>query len=227
MHPGKSGRLRLDNAAASNASLQTLMKMLAPSKTESALLAPFQGLPLKHIHVPSTKAQFASATDEIKAAGVAGFDTESKPTFVRGDVSEGPHIVQFAIHSKAFIFQLHHADCRPFLIDLLESAEVLKVGFGLESDHGQIHMKLGIRLRSVLDLGSVFRQDGYRNTTGVRAAVAIVLNQNFHKSKRITTSNWASAELTESQLLYAANDAFGALKVLSALNRPHKDLPIR
>jgi ribonuclease D len=79
----------------------------------------------------------------------------------------------------------------------------------------------------VLDLSTVFRQDGYKNTTGVRAAVAIVLNQKFHKSKKVTTSNWAAPQLTESQLIYAANDAFGALKVLTALNRPHQDLPIR
>ena len=202
------------------------MKKVAPSKADTALLEPFIGLALDRIHVPATREEFASATAEIKAAGTVGFDTESKPTFVTGDVSEGPHIVQFAVHSKAFIFRLHRPDCQQYLIELLQSEAVLKVGFGLKSDSGQIQTKLGVNLRAVLDLNNVFKADGYRNAMGVRAAVGIVFCQRFAKSKKITTSNWALPELTPKQLLYAANDAYAALRVLKALNRPHEDLPI-
>jgi len=200
------------------------MKKVIPSKADTALLEPFLGLPLEHIHVPTTKVQFASAAAEIKASGIVGFDTESKPTFVTGDISDGPHIVQFAVHNKAFIFQLHRADCRQYLIELLQSDHVIKVGFGLQSDRGQIHAKLGIKLSAVLDLNHVFRKEGYRGDMGVRAAVGIVLLQKFHKSKKITTSNWALHQLKNNQLLYAANDAFAALKVLEALNRSREYL---
>jgi len=202
------------------------MNKVAPSKAETALLEPFVGLTLQYIHVPTTREEFASATAEIKAAGIVGFDTESKPTFVTGEISEGPHVVQFALHDKAFIFQLHREECRPFLIELLQSEDVLKVGFGLKSDNGQIHAKLGVTLGAVLDLNHLFSQDGYHKSMGVRAAVGMVLNQKFPKSKKITTSNWSMPQLTPQQLLYAANDAFAALKVLEALNRPHEDLPI-
>ena len=91
------------------------MKKIAPSKTEIALLPPFAGLALAHIHVPASREEFASAIAEIKAAGIVGFDTESKPTFVVGEVSEGPHVVQFALHDKAYLFQLHQAEGHPFL----------------------------------------------------------------------------------------------------------------
>ena len=67
------------------------MKKVAPTKDEIALLQPFAGLTLERIHVPASREDFAAATAEIKAAGIVGFDTESKPTFVTGDVSEGPH----------------------------------------------------------------------------------------------------------------------------------------
>ena len=76
------------------------MKKAAPSKTEIALLPPFAGLTLERIHVPAGREEFASATAEIMAAGIVGFDTESKPTFAVGDVSEGPHVVQFALHQN-------------------------------------------------------------------------------------------------------------------------------
>lgn len=202
------------------------MKLFAPSKAETGLMAPFVGLPPARIHVPATAAEFAAAVAAIKAARMVGFDTESKPTFVTGDVSEGPHVVQFATLSDAFLFQLHRTDCRACLLELLQSEDVVKVGFGLQSDHGQIHAKLGVPLSAVLDLNMVFRKDGYGSSMGVRAAVGVVLNQRFHKSKKITTSNWAVRQLTEKQRIYAANDAFAALKVLEALDRPLVSLPL-
>lgn len=226
MHVSNFKKCTCENVRLLIVRLSRKVKMAAPSKAETALLEPFIGLPLERIHVPTTKEQFASAAAEIMASGIVGFDTESKPTFVPSTVSNGPHVVQFAVQSKAFIFQLHRADCRKFLIKLLQSEDVLKVGFGLKSDRGQIHTKLGIKLRAVLDLNNVFRKDGYRSAVGVRAAVGIVFNQRFHKSKKITTSNWALLQLAPKQLLYAANDAFAALKVLEALNRSHEDLPM-
>ena len=195
------------------------MKQATPSKAETTLLEPFVGLTINAIVVPKSSAEFNAAAKEIIAARVVGFDTESKPTFVRGDVSSGPHVVQFATPEKAFIFQVFRPEGHDYLCELLRSAEVLKVGFGLESDRSQIHHKLEVTLDAVLDLNSVFRHEGYKNTAGVRAAVAIVMNQKFHKSKRVTTTNWALPNLNDQQLLYAANDAYAALKVLEALNR--------
>jgi ribonuclease D len=202
------------------------MTKIAPSKAETSLLEPFPGLTLERIYVPTTKEEFAAATAEIMAAKVVGFDTESKPTFLVGEISEGPHVVQFALQNKAFIFQLHQMECYSFLIELLQSENLIKVGFGLKSDSGQIHAKLGINLGAVLDLNTVFSADGYNKSMGVRAAVGLVFKQKFSKSKKITTSNWSQPQLTPQQLLYAANDAFAALKVLEALDRPHTELPI-
>jgi ribonuclease D len=202
------------------------MKKITPTKTDIALLEPFVGLVLTHIHVPTTKEEFASAAAEIKAAGIVGFDTESKPTFVTGDVSEGPHVVQFALHDKAYLFQLHRADGHTFLMELLQSEQLIKVGFGLRSDRRHIHAKLGVHFNAVVDLNTVFSMDGYHKEMGVRGAVGLVLKQRFAKSRHVTTSNWSQPQLTSQQILYAANDAYAALKVLEALNLPRENLPI-
>ncbi len=196
------------------------MNKIPPDKAQTALLPPFSGLALANIFVPASEAEFTAAAAEIMAAQVVGFDTESKPTFFKDQQSQGPHVVQFALHDKAFIFQLHHRHGWPFLLELLQAESLLKVGFGLGQDKGQIYEKLGVRLQSVLDLCSVFRQMGYRNSVGVRSAVAIVFEQKFQKSRRVTTSNWANHALTPSQLLYAANDAYAALRVQAALALP-------
>ena len=202
------------------------MKKFVPSKTEIALMPPFSGLTLERIHVPSSKEEFASAAAVIKAAGIVGFDTESKPTFAVGEVSEGPHVVQFALPDRAFLFQIHRSEGHEFLIELLQSEEVIKVGFGLKSDSGHIYAKLGINFGGVVDLNTVFRMDGYHKDMGVRAAVGLVFKQRFAKSRHVTTSNWSQHQLTSQQMLYAANDAYAALKVLEALDLPREELPI-
>ncbi len=194
------------------------MSKTAPTKAETAHLDVFAGLTLAQIEVPTTRAQFEAAAAEILAAGTVGFDTESKPTFAPGEVSNGPHVVQFALPDRAFIFQVRHAEGRDTLIELLQSHGLRKVGFGLGSDRSQVQAKFGVALGAVIDLGHEFRQRGYRNAVGVRAAVAIVFERRFVKSKRTTTSNWALPQLNSSQLLYAANDAFAALKVYQALH---------
>lgn len=201
-------------------------KKFAPSKAEIALLPPFAGLTLAHIHVPASIAEFASATTEIKAADVVGFDTESRPTFTAGEISNGPHLVQFALHDKAYLFQVHHVEGHPFLVDLLQSEKFIKAGFGLKSDSRQVYAKFGVHMRATVDLNTIFSMDGYHKEMGVRAGVGQVLKQRFAKSRHVTTSNWSQHELTPQQKLYAANDAYAALKVLEALNLPRASLPI-
>jgi len=217
-------RIQAETEAATSPSRP--MKKIAPTKAELALLEPFVGLELSHVQVPTTTAEFSSATAEIMAAGIVGFDTESKPTFVTGDVSEGPHLVQFALHDKAYLFQLHQTVGHAFLRELLQSAQLIKVGFGLKSDSKHIYAKLGVQLGGLVDLNTVFRMDGYHKEMGVRAAVGLVFKQRFAKSRHVTTSNWAQLQLTTQQLLYAANDAYAALKVLEALGLPREELPI-
>lgn len=169
------------------------------------------------IHGPKTPEAIKQAGREIALSKLAGFDTESKPTFNIGERSRGPHVVQFALRNKAFVFQLHLPNCRNLVSDLLQSERVLKVGFGLKNDRGQIQSRLGVPLRAVLDLDQIFRKQGYSRQIGVRAAVGAMLKQSFPKSKRVTTRNWAAADLTPRQLLYAANDAFAALRIMEAL----------
>jgi ribonuclease D len=195
------------------------MQTIPPSKAETSLLPPFAGLTLAQIVVVRSAAESAAAAAEILAAGVAGFDTESRPTFVAGAQSKGPHVLQFALPEKAFIFQLQQLENPQPLAQLLQDEKLLKIGFELKSDRQHIQQKLGISLAGALDLNNAFRQMGYGSSTGARAAVGLVLQQNFRKSKHVSTSNWSLPQLTERQLLYAANDAFAALKVYQALQR--------
>lgn len=202
----------------------------APSKDDTALLPPFVGLTLAQIEVPATPAEIARAVEHLLAQRFVGFDTESKPTFAKGEAASGPHVVQFATLNRGYIFHVRHGEAHEesheALAALLQSQTMVKVGFGLKSDRGHIQRKLGAQPNAILDLTTYFKQQGYRNEVGVRGAVAMVLKLRFQKSKRVSTSNWANSVLSDSQLLYAANDAYGAICVLDAMETPNAGWPI-
>lgn len=188
-----------------------------PVPEEIALLEPFERIGLDRIAVVAGGADAEDAASALVLADVWGFDTESRPTFEVGQASEGPHIIQFATLDAVFIFQLHDARCRAVAGELLAHRGIVKAGFGLGDDKRRITSKLGIEPQDVLDLDSVFRQRGYRRQVGVKTAVAMLFGQRYLKSKKAATSNWSQRRLTESQLLYAANDAWAALRVYRAL----------
>ena len=187
-----------------------------PSKEQIALLEPFDRLTLDQIELVSTAQQAARALEALRSVAALGFDTESKPTFAKNEASTGPHIVQLSTLDRAYIFQLEDAECRR-AVGLLLTGAVIKAGFGLGDDRRRIIHKLGVDPQGVLDLNAVFRERGYRKDMGVRGAVAVVFDKRFIKSRKASTSNWANVQLQESQLVYAANDAYAALRVYLAL----------
>jgi ribonuclease D len=180
------------------------------------LLPPYDGIKMAAVRLVKTERDASEALAALSAMDVIGFDTESKPTFLKGEVSTGPHLVQLATDDAAFLFQIGAAPVSEgfslVLKSVLESRTILKVGFGLQDDVKRLHAKLGIETSNVLDLSTALRK-GERNTLGAKTAVAKFFGQKLQKSKKITTTNWALPRLSEKQILYAADDAHVALKV--------------
>ncbi|MDB5959244.1 MAG: 3-5 exonuclease [Massilia sp.] len=159
----------------------------------------------------------AAAFSALAAVDVLGFDTESKPTFLKGEVSTGPHLVQLATDSTAWLFQIGSQPPSDAILrvlrTVLESPAILKVGFGLADDIKRLRAKLGIETVHVVDLATAMKQKSERNSLGAKTAVARFFGQALQKSKKITTTNWALPRLSEKQILYAADDAHVALKL--------------
>jgi ribonuclease D len=188
-----------------------------PDKDAIALLPLFERLDLNRITLVRTGEQAQQAKIELAKAQAWGFDTESKPTFKVGETSDGPHVLQLATAERAWVFQLHDPACCNVAAHLLTLPNIAKAGFGLGDDKKRIVQKLGVEPAHVVELNTLFRARGYRKDMGVKAAVAVLFGQRFIKSKKASTSNWANERLSESQLIYAANDAYAAYGVWEAL----------
>jgi RNA polymerase sigma factor for flagellar operon FliA len=186
-------------------------------------LPPYEGILLADVRLVRTRQDADGALAALLASDTVGFDTESKPTFQKGEQSTGPHLVQLATDQHAYLFQI---GARPapaegaapadpgvdVLRAVLESAAILKVGFGLGDDLRRLRAKLGIETRNVLDLSTALRR-GERNALGAKTAVARFFGRRLQKSRKITTTNWALPRLTDKQILYAADDAHVALRL--------------
>ena len=192
--------------------LQTL-----PSKEQIQALPVFQNLPMQQIHLIHNIEQCLVLEQELKSCALLGFDTESKPTFAKGEVSTGPHLIQLASHDSAYLFQIN-PEILEFLKPVFESRDQIKVGFGLKND-AHLFRKKGIELNSVIELSKCFSAFGFPNPMGLKNAMALLFQVNFPKSKKISTSNWARKTLTPAQIQYAAADAYAPVLVFEELHR--------
>lgn len=189
------------------------------SETPELQLLSYAGIPEQKIILVNDDQSLQRARLHLTAEAVLGFDTESKPVFMRGQDSDGPHLVQLATPEWAFLFpivtQAQVELARALLKEVLESPDILKVGFGLGDDNQRLLNKLGVKVQKVLDLSRSLSTDRKRQM-GAKAAVEKYFGQVLQKSKRISTSNWSALTLNQKQLKYAADDAQSALLVYLA-----------
>ena len=195
-----------------------------PDNDAIALLPAYPRLGLDGITRVANAEQAAQAWGSLRQHKVWGFDTESRPTFHKDQVSDGPHVLQLATADHAWVIQLHDPAVRQTVATWLADPAYLKAGFGLGDDTKRLLRKLDVAPQGVLELNAVFRALGYRREMGVKGAVAVLFGQRFAKSKKAATSNWSVANLSESQVLYAANDAWAAGNVYAALRAQHPAL---
>jgi ribonuclease D len=140
--------------------------------------------------------------DEME--GAVGFDTETRPTFVKGQWFP-PSVVQVATADKVYLFQLGLIEKDRLLQSLLGSEKLLKVGIALDHDIKMLHRIAEFESRSFLDLGTVVKKHGVVQL-GLRSLTGMFLG--FRVSKQAQVTDWSRKHLSDPQIQYAATDAW-------------------
>jgi ribonuclease D len=151
-----------------------------------------------------TAEDLASSIADIRGETVIGFDTETRPSFSKGETYL-PCLVQVATARCVYLYRFGGIDVAPALRELLESAAMVKVGVSLGEDLRALKQVFAFEHQNTLDLGRVAKSHGFEQT-GVRNLAGIFLGFRIPKGAR--TSNWASPRLTPQQITYAATDAW-------------------
>jgi ribonuclease D len=156
------------------------------------------------IHVIKTDADLHGARQAIRHERVVGLDTETRPTFRKGQ-SHPPSLVQIATSKAVYLFQLARLDCSSALAEALSNPRLAKVGIALHQDLLDLQKLFPFEAKNVIDLGDVAKKAGYAQT-GVRNLTGLFLKGRITKGAQ--TSNWAQRDLSDRQRCYAATDAW-------------------
>lgn len=195
--------------------------MKRPTKEQIRDLPLFPGISLDNIIVVQDREGAEQAIKELRKASCLGFDTESKPCFRKGEVSTGPHLIQLANASRAFLFPTRFLPIIKALGTILSDPGIKKVGFGLAGDQKILQKKFGINLLNTQDLSVTLKKHfRLKQRVGIKAAVAMVFQQRLAKGAQ--TSNWAAFPLQDHQLKYAANDAYASFCIEVEINNALK-----
>ena len=156
------------------------------------------------IHVVRSEEELLKAVHQLENEEILGFDTETRPAFKKGE-SYSPALIQLAGQRNAFIFQLtHHKLSRP-LLSILENPDIIKAGVSINYDISELRTVTEFEPAGFVDLGDMAKGIGIQNH-GLRGLAAVLLG--FRISKGACTSNWENKNLTRSQIIYAATDAW-------------------
>ena len=144
------------------------------------------------------------AIQVIRREQVVGLDTETKPTFRKGQFHL-PCLVQVATASVAYLFQLKRMEFSGTLTEVLENPALIKAGIGLADDLKNLKKVFPFKPQNIIDLSLVAQRQGIKQSS-VRSLAGQLLG--FRITKSSSTSNWASPRLTPKQIVYAATDAW-------------------
>lgn len=163
-----------------------------------------------------TKAtQLPEAFAEIQKHKVVGFDTETKPAFVKGQVFKVA-LLQLAIPGKVFLIRLNMTGLSPEITDFFENEKIIKAGVGLRDDIKTLHRLGKFTPEGFAELSTMARETGLE-VESVKKLTALLLG--FRISKGAQTSNWEAEQLNEKQIVYAATDAWVCLEIYKKLKK--------
>ncbi len=158
-----------------------------------------------NIMLVNSEETLKKAVEEIKKEKVWGFDTETKPSFKKGQTNKMA-LIQLANNQKAFLFQIKKTGLHPLIASVLSDDNITKIGLDIKQDLQKVREFVpNIELKGFVDIQKVAKERGFKDLS-LKKLAGIVLGVRI--SKRQQLSNWERKDLTPAQKRYAATDAW-------------------
>lgn len=176
-----------------------------------------RGLPLLafegNIHVIETEEESEWAVSELQKFEILGFDTEKKPTFLKGEYNPTA-LVQLSTIDDAYLFRLNKIGYHQPLFNLMADGSIVKYGISIDDDLKELIRLRAFEPEGFTDLNSIATEIGTVHI-GVKKLAAIFLKRRISKGQQ--TTNWENEELTIHQQRYAATDAWICVRIYNEL----------
>lgn len=165
--------------------------------------------------------EYAKAIAYLMSQKVIGFDTETRPVFAANMPHHDVALLQLSGPDKAYLFRVNKLGMRKLMCSVLSNPDIIKVGAAVHDDVRGLQHYRRFEARNFIDLQKIASEWGVRDKS-VKKMSAIILGCRISKTQQL--SNWEAEELSRSQQLYAATDAWICremyLKLLSSEKHP-------
>jgi len=158
--------------------------------------------------------KFYPVLPDLKKTRLLGFDTETKPTFKKGQKNKVA-LLQLSDDNQAWIFRLNIIGLPQELAYILSDPRITKVGVAIHDDLKALRSLRPFEPGGFIDLQSIVADHGIKEL-GLKKLSAIVLGFSISKSQQVT--NWETPALTWPQQLYAATDAWVCRRIYLGIN---------
>lgn len=159
----------------------------------------------------SEKAEEAAL--ELRKETLIGFDTETKPSFKRGQTNNVA-LLQLSTRSSCYLFRLNHIGLCDGIKQLLEDPSILKVGVSIHDDFHNLRKLYSLAPDGFIDLQNFVKDFSIADNSLARI-YGILFGERISKGQRLT--NWEADELTAHQQAYAALDALACVRIYDHL----------
>ena len=153
----------------------------------------------------------------LSQSRVLGFDTETRPSFKKGD-NHKVALLQLATQERAFLFRTQKIGLPEEIRRILTHQEIIKAGVAIRDDLKTLQRINHFKPAGFIELQDHARQAGIQNIS-LKKLCAIVCGFRISKSQQL--SNWEADELTPQQMIYAATDAWVSLMIYEKLLGSH------
>lgn len=153
------------------------------------------------------------AITELSKYSIVGFDTETRPNFKRGTTNK-VSLLQLSTADVAYLFRLHIIGLTDRIVSFLEDSSILKIGISIKDDFHSLQRRRELNPAGFVDLQDLVSVIGIKDRS-LQKIYALLFGERISKSQRL--SNWEIEEYSESQMQYAAIDAWAALKIYNYL----------
>jgi ribonuclease D len=199
----------LNHSNEPHAGYEGLKISITPEEINSLPLRTFEG----KTSVVSDADKLPKIFREIEKHDVVGFDTETRPSFKKGQVYQ-VSLLQLAIPDKVFLIRINHTGVTQEIADLFQNNNIVKAGVGIRDDLKALQKHRQFEPANCLDLSVLAKQAGLQ-VESVKKLTALLLG--FRISKSAQTSNWEAPTYTQKQIEYAATDAWVCLELYRKL----------
>lgn len=163
----------------------------------------------RRIEVITTLPKLHEAIEVLKQEKWVGFDTETKPSFVKG-VKNKVALVQLSTPQVCYLIRVNKLGIPPILSEFLAAPVPLKIGLSLHDDYRVLLRSCKFKPTGFVDLQKIIKKVGIEEL-GLQKMYAILFGKKISKAQRL--SNWEAAYLNELQQEYAAIDAWACVDI--------------